>query len=45
MLTDQEALRLIGLPKKVTEKGNPVDVIYWRWTNGKARYFLYELAC
>ena len=48
MLTNQEALRLIGLPKKIIEKGNPVDVISWRWTNGKARYFLYadqELAC
>ena len=40
MLTNQEARRLIGLPKKVIEKGNPVDVISWRWTNGKARYFL-----
>ena len=40
MLTNQEAIRLIGLPKKVIEKGNPVDVISWRWENGKARYFL-----
>ncbi len=40
MLTNQEAMRLIGLPKKVTEKGIPVDAISWRWKNGKARYFL-----
>lgn len=39
MLTNQEARRLIGLSKKVIQKGSPVDVIYWRWTNGKARYF------